>query len=107
VAEQQAVPIDKEDVPYSFDISLADELFTLEVGYNARFDFYTLSIEKDGELLAGGEKVVYGRPMFSGLSDTRLPKVTITPSDVAGIETRAGYDEINETVFLFVGEAEA
>jgi hypothetical protein len=105
MADQQAIPIDKDDIPYRFDISLAGEIFTFEAHYNARFDYYSLDVEKDGDVLVNGEKVVYGRPLFSGLNDARLPKVEIIPYDVAGIETRAGYDQLGVTVFLFVGDS--
>lgn len=103
--EQKAIPIDKTAVPYRFDIQLAGELFTFEVHYNARFDFFTVHLEKGGQRIVDGDKIVYGRRMFSGLNDPRLPAVEIVPKDVAGIETRAGYDQMGTTVFLFISEA--
>lgn len=107
MAEQLAVPIDKNAVPYRFDIQLAGELFTFEVHYNARFDFFTVNLEKDGAAIIYGEKITYGVPMFSSFIDSRLPKWTITPKDVAGVETRAGYEEMSNTVFLFINEVTA
>lgn len=34
------IPIEKENIPYQFDIELGADLFTLEVNYNERFDFF-------------------------------------------------------------------
>lgn len=105
MAELKAVPVDKESIPYRFDISLASEIFTLEIHYNAVGDFFTVNAEKNGTPLVYGEKLTYGMPLFSSLSDKRLPKVTLTPYDVAGKETRVSFDNLNESVFLFIGES--
>jgi hypothetical protein len=105
MADSKAVPIDKESIPYRFDIPLAGEIFTLEVHYNATNDFFTVDIEKNGTVLVYGEKLTYGNPLFSSLTDKRLPKVLMTPYDVARRETRVSYENLGESVFLFVGES--
>lgn len=40
------IEITKSLVPYKFDISLADEIFTITVNYNASADMFTLTLEK-------------------------------------------------------------
>ena len=48
------IEITKELIPYTFEISLADEIFTITVNYNAYADMFTFSLEKDGETVCAG-----------------------------------------------------
>jgi hypothetical protein len=96
------LPIEKELIPYQFEIELANELFILEIQYNKRFDFFTIDISKNEQPLVYGEKLILNRPLFDGLANIELPKVNIVPRDRAGIETRITYDNLSETVFLYV-----
>jgi hypothetical protein len=99
------IEIEKDLIPYRFDIELADELFTFEVNYNDRFDFFTIDLWKDGEVVVYGQKININKPLFSPLTDQRLPKVYIIPLDESGEATRVTYENLGETVFLFIGEA--
>jgi hypothetical protein len=96
------IPINKNQVPYRFEIALGVELFTIEVRYNADFDFFTLDCFKGSEVLVYGEKIVYGVPLFVDVLDQRFPVLQIVPIDNAGAEERVGYDNIGQTVFLQV-----
>jgi hypothetical protein len=98
------IEIDKEAIPYKFDMELGGELFTFDVGYNERFDFFTIGLEKDGEVIVAGEKVVLNQPLFYSLTDTRLPKVLVIPLDQAGNQARVNYDNLSKSVLLLVGE---
>lgn len=106
-AERDAISIDKSDVPYQFSIELSGELFDILVNYNTLFDYFTMDLYKDGEPVIYGAPIVYGTPMFSGVADVRLPKVQLLPFDVAGKELRAGFEEMNQTVFLFLMDGES
>ena len=94
------IEIDKELIPYKFEISLADELFTFEVNYNEEFDYFTINLYKNDEVLVLGEKVVYGRPLFLTCLDK--PKIDILPYDVTGTIERVTFENMNEEVFLFL-----
>jgi hypothetical protein len=96
--------IEKELLPYRFDMELADELFTFEVQHNERFDFFTIDLKKDGETLVLGEKVMLNRVLFSLVADPRLPKVYLIPLDESGVESRVSYDNLGEKVFIYIGE---
>lgn len=99
------IPIDKEAIPYQFDIEIAGESFTFDLRYNERFDFFTVDLYKDGELVVYGEKVVYGRALFSTYpDDSKIPKYPIVPLDEAGKEDKVTYANLGETVFLFIGD---
>ncbi|MEI2988881.1 MAG: hypothetical protein V8T22_07425 [Oscillospiraceae bacterium] len=52
------IEITKELIPYTFEISLADEIFTITVNYNAYADMFTFSLEKDGETVCAGEPII-------------------------------------------------
>lgn len=96
------IEIEKELIPYRFELDLADEEYEFEIGYNGRFDFFTVDLYKDGTALVIGEKLMLDRPLFNDLADIALPKVMITPKDRSGIESRITYDNLEATVFLYV-----
>jgi hypothetical protein len=91
-----------EEIPCQFEIELAGEIFSLEFNYNYKFDFFTVNLSKNGEVIVNGEKIMYGQPLFSSVFDSRLPKVNIVPRDSSGKEDRLGWDELGTSVFLMV-----
>lgn len=100
------IPIEKDSIPYQFDIALGVDIFTFEVNYNERFDFFTLDLMKDDQVLVQGVKLVYGVPVFSGIEDHRFPVPLIVPIDEAGKETAVTWENFGDTVFLAYGEWE-
>ena len=98
------IEIEKDEIPYDFEIELGGELFTLEINYNERFDFFTVSLEKDGETIVSGEKMVLNQPLFYSLTDDRLPKVLLIPMDESGTEERITYSNLEGSIFLEVAE---
>lgn len=100
------IPIEKENIPYQFDIALGVDIFTFTVNYNERFDFFTIDLMKDDQVLVQGVKLVYGVPVFAGIEDHRFPVPLIVPIDEAGRETAVNWDNFGETVFLAYGEGE-
>lgn len=96
------VPIEKENVPYRFEIELGTELFEWEVRYNHMHDFFTVDLYKNEEPLVYGEKIVYGIPLFQDVYDQRFPAPTIVPIDEAGIENTVTFENLGKTVFLAV-----
>ncbi|WP_431810803.1 phage baseplate plug family protein [Lysinibacillus capsici] len=100
------IEIDKDEIPYSFEIELAGEVFEIEVNYNQTYDFFTVDLFKDGGVLAIGEKLIINRPLFENRVNIDLPKVQIIPKDRANSATRITYENMNETVFLYVGDSD-
>lgn len=96
------IPIEKENIPYRFEIELGAEVFEMEIRYNETHDFFTIDVFKNGEPLVYGEKIVYGVPLFYDINHEELPAPTIIPIDPAGIETKVTYENLNKTVFLVV-----
>lgn len=99
------IDIDKNEIPYAFEIELAGEIFEFEVNYNETFDFFTVDLFKEGVPLVTGEKLILNRPLFRNCVHIDLPKVSIIPKDRAQQETCITYDNLNETVFLFIVES--
>lgn len=99
---KEFINIEKELIPYSFEIELGVELFQIGVEYNSVGDFFSVDLSKDEEVLVSNEKVVYGEPLFSEIYDARYPAPLIVPIDESGNEIRVSWDNLNETVFLVV-----
>lgn len=97
------IDIEKNLVPYRFEISLSGTVFTFEVHYNAEYDFFTVDLERDGTVLVQGEKLVYGAPLFRDVKDSRFPDLDIVPLDESGIADTVTWATLGESVFLFVG----
>lgn len=100
--KKEYINIEKELIPYSFEIELGVELFQVGVEYNEVGDFFTLDLSKDEEVLVSNEKIVYGEPLFSEIYDARYPAPLIIPIDESGKETRVSWNNLNKTVFLVV-----
>lgn len=100
------IDIDKNEIPYAFEIDLAGEVFEIEVNYNHAHDFFTIDLFRNGGALVVGEKLILNRPLFRNRIDIQLPKVQIIPLDRANSATRITYENLNETVFLYVGETD-
>jgi hypothetical protein len=96
------INIEKNLIPYRFNVQLADEMFTFEIQHNADYDFFTVDLEKNGEVLVVGEKVVYGTYLFQNVADRRYPKVGIMPYDESNNSTAATWETLGKSVFLFV-----
>ena len=97
------VLVEKSLVPYSFNILLADELFTLTVNYNEKHDFFTVSLEKNGEMVCEGEPLVYGFPLFRDIYEAgKYPALDIIPIDESGERDTVTFQNLGETVFLTV-----
>ncbi len=99
------LPINKEALPYEFNIKLAEETFIFTINYNLEHDFFTVDLAKGDETLALGEKIVYGRPLFSAYADDRFPKVAIIAYDIAGQESIAStvnWENLMISVFLYI-----
>ena len=101
------INIEKDLIPYRFEIPLSDAVFTLEIHYNSEYDFFTVDIEREGAALVTGYKLVYGIPLFASCVDDRLPREEIIPYDESGIHQQVTWETLGETVFLFVFEGDS
>jgi hypothetical protein len=99
------IEIEKEMLPYSFDIVLAGEEFTMEIMYNKAAELFTITLSKDEKVLVYNEPIIYGHELFSDVYKADLfPAISIVPLDEAGNETAVTYDNFGKTVFLTIDD---
>lgn len=98
--------LNKELIPYTFQILLADVWYEIQVNYNESFDLFTLSLIKGDEVLTEGEPIVYGVPLFGDIQDYEFPPLIIVPCDEAGNCNLVTFNNLNETVFLSIFDTE-
>lgn len=96
------IEIEKDLIPYRFDIAIAGKTFTFEINYNAENDFFTIDLYRNEQPIVIGEKVVYGRPLFASQQYADIPDIPIVPYDLSEKENRVSWDNLNETVFLWL-----
>lgn len=98
------IEIDKELIPYSFEIELGADMYTLEINYNEHADLFTATLYKDEEILSI-EPIIYGVPLFQDVYEAGVfPPLDIVPLDEAGNETAVTWDNFNKTVFLTIDD---
>ena len=100
------VNIDKSLIPYRFNIKLSDETYTFEMNYNERYDFFTINLFKNEVPIILGEKIVYGKPLFTSYDHLGIPRISILPFDLSGNTDRLTYENFNEQVFLYLVEGD-
>lgn len=97
------IEVDKELIPYSFNIVLAGELFNMAFDYNKTADLFTCTLSKNGEVVVYNEPIVYGVPLFADVYKADLfPALDIVPFDEAGNESAVTYANFGKTVFLTI-----
>lgn len=78
--EVEYIDIDVSQVPYTFSITLDDKTFTFVIKYNEVGKFFTVDLyDLNDEVLAFGEIIRYGRPLFNVIEDERFPIPIIIP----------------------------
>lgn len=99
------IEIEKELLPYSFNITLTGEEFNLAFDYNKAADLFTCTLSKDGEVLVHNEPLIYGVELFADVYRADyFPAIAIVPLDEAGIEKAITYENFGKTVFLTIDD---
>lgn len=107
--KRDIIEINKELIPYEFDISLANETFRIGIDYNETAAFFTLSLSKRNEdtgaydEICAGEPIVYGVPLWNDVYKSgKFPAPVIIPYDESGESDAVTFDNLNRTVFLTI-----
>ena len=99
------IKIEKDLIPYKFDVKLVGITYTFEIKYNSRHDFFTVAISKpDGVVLTSGEKLILNKPILSERLYIDFPLVV--PSDTTGDAERITWNNLGSSVFLHIGVRE-
>ena len=99
---RQYIPVNTDDLPDIFDITLAGEVYTLRLDYNSVADFYTLTIMQDGETLWEQEPLVLNQLVGIDIPDSRLPRTDVRVMDEANNAKDAGKGELGYDVQLYL-----
>ena len=74
------IDIDVSHVPYMFSVKLSDKTYIFTVKYNDEGGFFTVDLfDANSDVLAFGEIIRYGRPLFNVIEDERFPIPVIIP----------------------------
>ena len=104
IAIRDTIEINKDLVPYSFNILLADEWFELFIDYNKTADLFTVGLYRNSELVCS-EAIVLNEPLFRDVYQPKeFPAVTITPHDPSGVATMVTHENLGESVFLTIDD---
>lgn len=79
-ADIEYLDVDVSRVPYSFTVKLTDKTYIFTIKYNDTGGFFTADLlDVNGNVLAFGEIIRYGRPLFNVVEDERFPIPVIIP----------------------------
>ena len=95
------IEIEKDLVPYEFQIELKSTLYTFSIRYNQEYDFYTVDLSIGDDIIVEGEKMVLNSLLFSSYSHLDV-SMGILPMDIADKAERLGEKELMDTVFLYL-----
>ncbi len=98
--------VEKDLIPYTFEIVLGNEIFEFSIDYNETADLYTISLYKDDELIVT-EPIIYNQPLFNDVYMVeRYPVITVIPTDESGQETEVTSENFGVSVFLVIDDTE-
>ena len=100
--------VEKDKIPYQFQIVLGGKKFSLEWQYNKKSDRFTCTLyDAQGSPIVYGEPLIYGNPLFSFLPhQDPFPVLTIIPIDESGQGHEVTWENFGETVFLTIDDEE-
>lgn len=101
----EVMHIDKDLLPYRFDLQIAAQVFSFEFRYNATIDVFTVDLYRENEVLVYGEPIVYGLPLFEDMRDERFPPIRIVPWNIPRDVDEVTYDNLGEDVRLYLSDA--
>lgn len=98
------ININKNLIPYRFEIVIENETFEFAVNYNDIYDYFAIDLFKNNTPIILGEKLVYKKPLFMSCFYKDIPKVLIVPYDLSEKTDRITFENMNEQVFLYMIE---
>ena len=105
-ADVQYIDVDVSKVPYTFSIKLTDRTFNFTIKYNQEGGFFTVDLlDVNGNVLAFGDIVRYGRPLFNVVEDERFPIPVIAPVCITNDDiSEVTWDNFGRDVKLYLYE---
>lgn len=99
------IEVEKEQLPYTFDIVLGAENYSLTFKYNSACDMFTCTLSKNGEVQVYDEPLIYGVPLFIDVyNSSTFPVLTIVPYDESQAEQAITWNNFGTKVFLTIDD---
>ena len=98
------VKINKDEVPYMADIEVDNTVYTFYVKYNTAYDYFTFDVLIGERKIVNGYKLMYGTPLFQEVVYKDIPPIDYIPLDVGDSSKRCGFVEMDESIFVFIGD---
>lgn len=93
-----------DELPMSFDVTFGSLTYTMQLNYNAVGDYYTVDLyDSDYHPIVLGEKLIYGKRLWSRYTSDKIPAVDLTPLDLSGRTHTCNRGTFGKTVFLYTG----
>lgn len=99
---RQYIPVDVNDLPDIFDITLAGAVYTFRIDYNKVADYYTATIMQDDQVLLMQEPLILNNLVGFNLPDERLPRTDIRVMDESRNAVDAGEGEFGIQVQMYL-----
>lgn len=96
------IPVDVNNMPDIFDISLANDVFTFRIDYNEVADYYTVTIWRNGKRLLTQEPLLLGQLVGIDIPNPELPRIDIRTMDETGTATDAGKGNFGYDVQMYL-----
>ena len=105
------LPIEKDKIPYTFDVKLSGKTYTISLRYNNYSNEFTADLELDGETLVKGKKILIGKPIFeefaydnNGNKNPKFYDEMLVPYDLSWQEEVLTLENLTEKVQIYVIE---
>ncbi|WP_125153675.1 phage baseplate plug family protein [Clostridium rectalis] len=105
------IEIDTNLIPYSFEVELSQKIYTISVNYNYIYDFFTIDLMLNGEMLIQGEKMVLNEILFRDAYEDKehnlnykFPNELLIPIAVNDSITRITFENLGSDIELYYFE---
>lgn len=95
------LPVNKEQIPVNMSIVVEGKQYELIFNYNSSYDFFTVTLTKDGVALVVGEKMVLDRPLFETIISP-FKETYFIPMDLSSQEQEISYENFGDKIFIWV-----
>jgi len=105
------IEIDKESIPYDFDLELSGRVYNFTINYNYLFDYFTVDLKLDKKILIQGEKLILNEILFRECYedkehnlDEEFPSEILMPIASSNDIDRVSYNNLGTDIQLYYAE---
>lgn len=92
---------DKRKIPIEFYLTSDGVKYKFKLRYNKARNSLYLDLYLDDDTIVS-EKITYGVPLFSSLTDYRKPNLTLIAYDISNSAEIVTYQNLNDSVYIYV-----